>query len=192
MIAATQHNFACTRARGRGLMVPLSITRGPGDADVRRLQIVSKHPYNLPIWRRYYRSVSPNGRYVAQIDPAYEVSMGNPTSGILCVLEGPHIERCNPSFIWSDDSRYLAVPQYFERFGLLRRQRLLIVSMDDHHVLASKAIAAYIQPESFLLGQLVVTVDPARSHRQVQFTVPGELSTVFERIYVPWPEAPPN
>ncbi len=40
-------------------------------------------PYNLPIWRRFYRAISPDGRFIAQIDPAYEVSMGNPTGGIL-------------------------------------------------------------------------------------------------------------
>ena len=154
--------------------------------------MVSEHPYNLPIWRRHHRLASPDGRYVAQIDPAYEVSMGNPTSGILCVSGGPQIERCNPSFVWSDDSRYLAVPQYFERFGVLRRQRLLILAMHDHRVFASKAIAAYFQPESFSSGQLLATADPARSPREVKFAVPEDLVTDFKRIYVPWPETPPN
>jgi hypothetical protein len=82
-------------------------------------------PHNLPSWRRFYRAASPDGKRIAQIDPAHEVSMGNPTSGLLCVTGGPHIDKCNPSFIWSDDSRYLAVPQYFRFFG---RQRVLIFS----------------------------------------------------------------
>ena len=84
----------------------------------------NEHPYNLPIWRRYHRALSPDGRHVAQIDPAYEISMGNPTSGMLCIGGGPHVDRCNPSFLWSDDSCYLAVSQFFERFVVFRRQRL--------------------------------------------------------------------
>src|SRR2546430_116217 len=87
-------------------------------------------PYNLPIWRRYYRAASPDGKLVARIDPAYEVSMGSPTSGTLCVSHGLHIPRCNPSFVWSDDSRFLAVPQFFHWLGCVTRQRLLVVDFD--------------------------------------------------------------
>jgi hypothetical protein len=152
----------------------------------------SEHPYNLPIWRRYYRAISPDGHYIAQIDPAYEVSMGNPTSGTLCITKGPHIERCNPSFLWSDDSQFLAVPQFFGRFGILRRQRLLIVAMEDRRVFASKAIAHYFQPQSFSAGQIVATVEPFKEPYEVGFNVPGDLFTHFTRIFAPWPEAPPT
>lgn len=72
----------------------------------------SEHPYNLPIGRRYYQAISPDGRYIAQINPTYEVSIGNPTSGRLCLTTMPHLERCNMSFLWSDDSKFLAVPQF--------------------------------------------------------------------------------
>src|SRR5688572_16175234 len=89
-----------------------------------------KWPYNLPIWRDAYRAVSPDGRLVARIDPAVEVSMGNPKTGILCVSNGLHIERCNPSFVWSDDSKYLAVPQFFEKLLVCRRQRLLVIAFE--------------------------------------------------------------
>ena len=65
------------------------------------------------------------GRCVAQVDPAIEIGMSHPTSGLLCVTGGPHIQRCNPSFIWSDDSCYLAVPQFHGFFG---RQRVLVVA----------------------------------------------------------------
>src|SRR5439155_18064411 len=86
-------------------------------------------PYNLPIWRRSYRASSPDGRYVAEINPAWEVSMGNPTYGTLCLSAGLRLERCNPSFLWSTDSCYLAVPQFFRRFGLFRLQRLLVIDV---------------------------------------------------------------
>jgi hypothetical protein len=165
-------------------------------------------PYNLPIWRAFYRAASPDGRRDAQIDPAIEVSMGNPTSGLLCVTGGPHIEKCNPSFVWSDDSRYLAVPQYFTFFG---RQRVLILSFAEKRVFASKETAWYFQPESFSGGQLVVTIDPFRSPRTrgaparvrrteewvkaypppaLTFQIPSELSARFTRLSsVHWPQS---
>jgi len=165
-------------------------------------------PYNLPIWRSLYRAASPDGKRVAQIDPAVEVSMGNPTSGLLCVTSGPHIETCNPSFVWSDDSRYLAVPQYFGFFG---RQRVLILSFEEKRVYASKERAWYFQPESFSGGQLVVTINPFRSPRShgdliwtrqteewvkanpppvLTFQIPSELSARFTRLSrVYWPKS---
>ncbi len=146
-------------------------------------------PYNLPIWRRFFRVASPDGHYVAQIDPAYEVSMGNPTSGILCLSMGLHIERCNPSFLWSEDSRYLAVPQFFHRLGL-QRQRLLIVAIQERRVLASTESATYFQPESFAESQLVVTKNPFRSPRQLQFAIPDDLGSRFKPMHVAWPEGP--
>jgi hypothetical protein len=86
----------------------------------------SEWPYNLPIWRSAHRASSPDGRFIAEIDPAYEISMGNPTFGTLRLSVGLELERCNPSFIWSEDSRYLAVPRYIYRLGLFRRQRMII------------------------------------------------------------------
>lgn len=62
-------------------------------------------PYNLPIWRRSHRAVSPDGRIVAEIAQADEVSMGNPTMGRLLLSTGLEVPRCRPSFIWSVDSR---------------------------------------------------------------------------------------
>lgn len=147
-------------------------------------------PYTLPIWRRFYRAASPDGQRVAQIDPAYEVGMGNPTYGLLCVTGGPHLERCNPSFVWSDDSRYLAVPQFH---GFFNRQRLLLVAFAEKCVFASKERTWYFQPESFSGGELIVTIEPFRSARAVTFHIPSELSTQFTpvpRWHVRWPESP--
>ncbi len=149
-----------------------------------------KWPYNLPIWRRFYRALSPDGQRVAQIDPASEVGMSDPTFGLLCVTGGPHMERCNPSFVWSDDSRYLAVPQFH---GFLGRQRLLILVFEQKYVFASKERAWYFQPESFLGGQLIVTINPAGSARKMTFNIPSELSARFTRLpwrHVRWPESP--
>lgn len=147
----------------------------------------SPWPYNLPIWRRSFQASSPDGKLIARIDPAYEVSMGNPTSGMLCVSLGLHISRCNPSFVWSDDSKYLAVPQYFDRLGIFRRQRLVVIAMGERQAYASNATAWYFQPETFIVGTLVVAVNPHRSGRKLAFEVPTELDQVFRKLPVAWP-----
>lgn len=145
-----------------------------------------KWPYNLPIWRDSYRAQSPDGQRMARVDPAVEIGMGNPTFGMLCVTGGPHIERCNPSFLWSDDSRYLAVPQFH---GFLSRQRLLIVAFDEKHVFASRQREWYFQPESFVGGQLLVKINPSRKlPRMATFNIPSDPSTRFARVVrVGWP-----
>jgi hypothetical protein len=112
--------------------------------------------------------------------------MGNPTSGMLCITSGPHIERCNPSFIWADDSRYLAVPQFF---GFFRRQRLLVVAFEEKLVFASNETVSYFQPELFLGGQLIVTINPFGSARVMTFNIPAELLARFARLRFPWPES---
>ena len=142
-------------------------------------------PYNLPIWRSAQRATSPDGRFVAEIDPAYEVSMGNPTYGTLRITARLQLERCNPSFLWSSDSHYLAVPQFFDRFGLFRRQRLLVIDVQNRSVLASREFTWYFQPESFDNGRLVATKNPFRSPQQVAWQFPGDLDS-FESMAVEW------
>ena len=145
-------------------------------------------PYNLPIWRRNHQATSPDGKWVARINPATEISMGNPTLGTLCVSNGLHIPDCNPSFIWSDDSQFLAVPQFFRRLGLFTRSRLLVVSFRQHQVFASRITCYYFQPETFSRGTLVVEVNPFSSKRKVEFKVPSDIDNVFKMIIVWWPE----
>jgi hypothetical protein len=147
-------------------------------------------PYNLPIWRRNHKATSPDGKLVARIDPVYEVSMGNPTLGTLCVSDGLHVDRCNPSFVWSDDSRFLAVPKYFLWFGIFTRQRIVVVDFIARRVYASRLMTWYFQPETFVGGTLVVSLNPFRSKRKAVFKIPSDLDKSFKIIHVPWPEMP--
>ena len=133
-------------------------------------------PYNLPIWRDTFLLESPDGKLVAEIPTAGEVSMGNPTIGILRLSNGFELDRCNPSFIWSNDSRYLVVPRYFKRFGLFRRQRLVIIDVFDGGLFESKKTACYFQPESFLDGQLIVTLEPFSDAVKVTWSIPEDLN----------------
>jgi hypothetical protein len=147
-------------------------------------------PYDLPIWRRSHRASSPDGRFVAEVDPAHEVSISNPTSGVLCLSAGLHLDRCSPAFTWSADSRYLAVPRFFVRMGLLRRQRLLVVDVHERRVFASKRTAHCFQPESFEGGELVALVDPHRRRELARWRIPESLAVDFDRTaHASWSQA---
>lgn len=132
-------------------------------------------PYNLPIWRDSFQLKSPDGKLIAEIPSTGEVSMGNPTIGTLKLSNGFVMDRCNPSFIWSDDSRYLVVPRYFRRFGLFRRQRLVLIDLVKCYVFESRKVACYFQPESFLSGQLIVTVEPHSDATELKWRIPEDL-----------------
>jgi len=107
---------------------------------------------------------------------ATEVSMGNPTVGDLMLQSGLRLPMCSPTFIWSDDSQYLVVPQFFARFGLLRRQRLLIIDLHKQTGYRSQEIAYYYQPESFDNGVLIVTKEPFKTKVTIEYHIPSDLS----------------
>ena len=56
--------------------------------------------------------------------------MGAPTSGELLISNGLKFHSCNPSIVWSDDSRFLAVPQWKPNNRGRHPQRLMIVSIE--------------------------------------------------------------
>ena len=93
--------------------------------------------------------MSPDGTVTAEINDAREHSMSNPTVGTLRFSTGLELSRCNPAFIWSVDSRYVAVPQWVRRFGLFLRQRLLVIDAQTNTVFASRFTYWLIQPRQF-------------------------------------------
>lgn len=141
-------------------------------------------PYDSPIFRTFHEATSPDGRFRAWMS-ATEVSMSNPTSGTLQLSDGLQIDRCNPSFIWSDDSRFLAVPQWCYCLGLRLRQRALVLDVLQRAVFASKPLAWFVQPRSFDGGVLVVEGEPTGKPREFAWRLPEELSS-FRRIAVAW------
>ena len=133
-------------------------------------------PYNFPIWQSSHRAESPDKKYVAEIDPASEVSLGNPTHGTLILSNGISLPKCNPSFIWSDDSTYLAVAQFTSNwfFGT-GKQRLLIIDVDKKKGWQSAKLAYYIQPESFIGGELTLKLNPSHKAKMMIFSIPEDL-----------------
>jgi hypothetical protein len=120
-------------------------------------------PLDRPHWRGSHRAVAPDGSLVAEIAQAMEHSMSNPTAGTLRVSDGLELPNCSPAFLWSDDSRYLAVPQW-ERVGLFRtglRQRLVIVDAGPRTLYVSPFAGWLLLPRTFEQGKLEIVV----SHR---------------------------
>jgi hypothetical protein len=120
------------------------------------------YPYNTPPWRRSHTAVSPDGAVVAAIDEAVEHSMSNPTVGTLRTSDGLELPQCNPAFVWSDDSRFLAVPRWCRRFGLFRRQRLVLVDVAARAVYVSPSTHWLLLPRTFERGRLEVLVSDRR------------------------------
>lgn len=140
-------------------------------------------PYNLPIWRSAYTEVSPSGERKAEIAQAGEHSMGNPTLGLLRVSDGLALECCSPSFIWSDCSRYLAVPQLDNFWGIFFGIRLLVVDCERRLIWSSKRYRGWLQPASFRSGTLEAVLHPSRTAQRLSWQVPEGLSAFTTRPY---------
>ena len=117
-----------------------------------------RSPYDTPPWRRAHTATSPDGTRTAEIRDAREHSMSNPTVGTLHTSDGLRLADCNPAFIWSDDSRYLVIPQWIRCFGVFLRQRLVIVDVETKTVFASRFSRLLMQPRKLFEGRLEVTV----------------------------------
>jgi hypothetical protein len=141
-----------------------------------------KYPYNLPMWSRYHRSVSPDGTLTATISGA-EISMGNPTIGMLQLSNGFVVRDVNTAGCWSSDSRFFALPQWRFFYGLQLRQRLLVVDISRGLLFASRRLGWLLQIETFIGGILVVEAEPmARKRRRYIFHVPDDLSARFTQV----------
>lgn len=109
-----------------------------------------------PHWRTSHRAVAPNGLHVAEIAHAMEHSMSNPTVGTLRVSDGLELQKCGPAFLWSDDSRYLAVPQWHRRFVSGLHQRLVIVDVEHRTIYTSRFTGSLLLPKTFAQGRIEV------------------------------------
>jgi hypothetical protein len=137
------------------------------------------YPYNLPPWRRSHEAVSPDGRWRATLDHATEIFMSGPTMGTLCIYGLLDIPDCSPNFLWSDDSRYLAIPQW--RYQFRPRARIVIVDAEERVVYASRARYKIALLETFANGILTGLESPVHEPRPFTIAV-AELKTAFEIV----------
>ena len=140
-----------------------------------------------PLWRSSFRAESPDRAFVAEINPAWEISMGSPTYGTLCLSAGLHLDRCSPAFLWSADSRFLAVPRFVHSFWRGIRQHLLVADLVERRLYQSASLAPYLQPDSFVDGRLTVIQNPHRRRPStLSWQIPAALSSQFTRPFAMW------
>jgi hypothetical protein len=78
-------------------------------------------------WTYRVSLASGDGSFTAAFEYESEVCQGGPTYGRVVLSNGITFESCNASFVWSDDSKYLAVPQWTR----YREQRLLLINAES-------------------------------------------------------------
>ena len=108
---------------------------------------------SISAWAPSAESKSPTGLHIAKIEVAMEVAMGAPTDGPLEVFIYKNrsepiikVDSCNPSFVWSEDGKFLAVPQWDMRD---RTQRLIIIDVEKRHTNPIPGQFHVLQLESF-------------------------------------------
>ena len=78
-------------------------------------------------WNGDIEVLSPSGKQVAKVINTHEIAMGAPVSGILFVNDKAISMRCNSSIVWSDDSRYIAFPEWTRS----NNQKLKILNVES-------------------------------------------------------------
>jgi hypothetical protein len=63
-----------------------------------------------------------------------------------------------------------------------------VIAFAERQVYTSKLTAWYFQPETFIAGTLLVSINPFRSKRTIEFKIPSELARAFSQLHVAWPE----
>ena len=138
----------------------------------------------ISAWDFSLHLTSPDGRITAVIDPANEVGQGAPTHGTLVLSNGMTFEGCNPSAVWSDDSKYLAVPQWVRVQG----QRLLVISMEEQTVGYPSEVFSVLELHSFSGGKIKGVDSPIYHPREIEIDLsevrwPGkETPTFWQRL----------
>jgi hypothetical protein len=118
-------------------------------------------------WTGSVYLTSPDGKLTATIDNAQEVGMGAPTRGTLVISNGMSYQRCNPSIVWSDDSQYLAVPQWTH----YRNQRLLVISLKQESSGYAPGLFRVLELHSFLNGKIKGIDSPIYQPREIEIDV---------------------
>jgi hypothetical protein len=118
-------------------------------------------------WTGSVHSTSPDGKFTAAIDDAREVGQGAPTHGVLNISNGMSFRSCNPSIVWSDDSQYLAVPQWTRE----RKQRLLVISLGQESSGYAPGLFDVLELHSFSNGKIKGIDSPIYQPREIEIDV---------------------
>jgi hypothetical protein len=76
-------------------------------------------------------------------------------------------QRCNPLIVWSDDSQYLAVPQWTRE----RKQRLLVISLGQESSGYAPGLFDVLELHSFSNGKIKGIDSPIYQPREIEIDV---------------------
>ena len=118
----------------------------------------------ISAWDYSLNLTSPDGQVTAVIDDAHEFGQGSPTTGTLVLSNGLTFEGCNPSAVWSEDSKFLAVPQW----TTVPHQRLLVISIERKTVGYPRELFSLLELHSFSGGRIKGVDSPAYKPREIE------------------------
>jgi hypothetical protein len=107
---------------------------------------------------------SPDGTKTARIDDGHEFAQGAPIWGRLVLSTGLQLAGCNPSMVWSEDSRFLAVP----RWRIDRSQSLVIIDTVRGEVRVAPGTFRVLQLSAFRGGIVEGLDSPIHQPKQVR------------------------
>ena len=128
---------------------------------------------NISPWQQSIELTSPDGGLLASIMDAVEIAMGGPTRGLLRFSNGFTVEGCNPSIVWSSDSKYLAVPQWTEN----RTQNLLVVEPVARWTHVMPGSYRVLRLESFAGGVIRGVDSPIYMPARLKIAVTDEMQS---------------
>lgn len=138
----------------------------------------------ISAWDSSLNLTSPDGQITAVIDNASEFGQGSPTNGILKLSNGLTFENCNPSAVWSDDSKFLAVPQW----KATQQQRILVISIEQATFGYTTDIFSLLELHSFSAGKIKGIDSPAYKPREIEIDLSEvrwkdtETATCWQRL----------
>ena len=130
------------------------------DASLGMVDTISPWDYSVYL-------TSPDGELTAAIIDASEIAMGAPTWGTLTISNGMTFQKCNPSIVWSDDSQFLAVPQWTRE----RDQRLMIIAVKENKVGYATGIFSVLELHSFVGGKIKGIDSPIHKPSEIDIDV---------------------
>jgi hypothetical protein len=138
----------------------------------------------ISAWDSSLNLTSPDGQITAVIDVASEVGHGAPTYETLKLSNGLTFKGCNPSAVWSDDSKFLAVPQWTQG----KMQRLLVISMEQASVGYAPDIVRVLELHSFSTDKIKGIDSPIHKPREIEIDLSeirwkeAEKATCWQRL----------
>jgi hypothetical protein len=138
----------------------------------------------ISAWDYSLNLTSPDGQITAVIDEASEFGQGSPTIGILELSNGLTFDNCSPSAVWSDDSKFLAVPQW----KATQQQRILVISTEQATFGYPAAIFSVLELHSFSGGKIKGIDSPGYKPREIEIELSevrwngAETATCWQRL----------